>query len=169
MTPAITQRADALPINSVASLIVASFPRSCWSNSYLFSSHDNDGTIAHRIIMTFDQIPHRVNLFRHSQLDQPHNTRVWTAVQKDQFAKVLVLGNEHSVFFICQGEQFFVCSTGISIPGRQDVMAKVNQRFVQCPRCRTGIEEKPHEAWRMAIRSCTCSPAIDRCAKSRQA
>ena len=37
--------------------------------------HDN-GALAHRITVTFDEIPHRAHLLRHLQPDQSHDTRM---------------------------------------------------------------------------------------------
>ena len=63
-------------------------------------SHYDERAFLHRIRVPLDQILHGGNLLCNPHLDEANNARMRQAAHKDQFAKILVFGDEHTLLFI---------------------------------------------------------------------
>jgi len=63
-------------------------------------SHYDERAFVHRIRVPLDQIVHGGNLLYNLHLNEANNARMLQAAHKDQFAEILVFGDEHTLLFI---------------------------------------------------------------------
>ena len=76
-----------------------------------------------------------------------------SATQKDQLAKVLVLGDEHSLLLERKRKQRLIPGLRIDLDGREDVVTEIGQHAVQTAGCRADVEKEPQALGRTGSRS----------------
>ena len=89
--------------------------------------NDDDRSIAHRIRAAVDQASHSIRSLRRGHFHEAHNARMRQSSQENQFSKVLVLRNEHSLFRAGERKQRLVRGVRKALADIQNVLPEVRQ------------------------------------------
>ena len=111
--------------------------------------------------MAFKQLAHGGDLFRNAHFDEANDAGMRQAAHENQFAEILVLGQENPSLVAGQRKQRFIGGLRVDVRTRQNLVAQLLQQIMQAAGRHAGVEQKLHRSM-TATRSYTCSPATAR-------